>query len=135
MDDSAFIAIIAGDFLFLIGYLLGGYFLGIGLDASGYIRLGVGFALNALLAFVIIAFVLAMDYRHTENVQFEDDEYYYYVKAIPKNKVAAPDRKVRNITGKGRADALNVSEVLKETAAELTGKEVDPWLMCLFPRT
>ena len=126
MDDSAFIAIIAGDFLFLIVYLLGGYFLGIGLDASGYVRLGVAFVLNALLAFIIIAFVLAMDYKHTENVQFEDDDYYYYVKAIPKNKVAAPDRKVKSITGKGAPEALKApAEPPKETAAELTGKEED----------
>ena len=124
MDDSAFIAIIAGDFLFLIVYLLGGYFLGIGLDASGYIRLGVGFVLNAILAFIIIAFVLAMDYKHTENVRFEDDDYYYYVKAIPKTKVAAPDRKVRTITGKSASENVKVEAgAQKEPEGELTGKE------------
>ena len=125
MDDSAFIAIIAGDFLFLIVYLLGGYFLGIGLDAAGYVRLAVGFVLNALLAFIIIAFVLSMDYKHTENVQFEDDDYYYYVKAIPKTKVAAPDRKVRSITGKDAKEAaLKAKNALpEEPAAEETGKE------------
>jgi len=26
----------------------------------------------------------AVDYRSTEHLQFEDDEYYYYVKAVPK---------------------------------------------------
>ena len=25
-----------------------------------------------------------LDYKHTERVQFEDDDYYYYVKAVPK---------------------------------------------------
>ena len=25
-----------------------------------------------------------LDYQHTERVQFEDDDYYYYVKAVPK---------------------------------------------------
>ena len=127
MDDSAFIAIIAGDFLFLIVYLLGGYFLGIGLDASGYIRLGVGFALNVILSFIIIVFVLAMDYKHTENVQFEDDDYYYYVKAIPKRKVAAPDRKVKNITAKAAREEAGkaASEAIQETVGEMTGKEED----------
>ena len=67
-----------------------------------------------------------MDYKHTENVQFEDDDYYYYVKAIPKNKVAAPDRKVKSITGKGAAEAMKApEEAVKEPAAELTGKEED----------
>jgi hypothetical protein len=30
-------------------------------------------------------------------VQFEDDEYYYYVKAVPKMNVSAPEVKVKNI--------------------------------------
>ena len=32
-----------------------------------------------------------MDYNRTERVQFEDDEYYYYVKAVPKNTVKLPE--------------------------------------------
>ena len=66
-----------------------------------------------------------MDYKHTENVQFEDDDYYYYVKAIPKTKVAAPDRKVRSITGKDAKEAaLKAKNALpEEPAAEETGKE------------
>ena len=38
-----------------------------------------------------------VDYNRTEIVQFEDDEYYYYVKAVPKNVVAAADKKVKKI--------------------------------------
>ena len=29
-----------------------------------------------------------LDYARTERVQFEDDDYYYYVKAVPKKTVA-----------------------------------------------
>ena len=38
-----------------------------------------------------------VDYNRTEIVQFEDDEYYYYVKAVPKNILAAPEKKVKRI--------------------------------------
>jgi hypothetical protein len=38
-------------------------------------------------------------------VQFEDDEYYYYVKAIPKNTVSLAERKVKKIKGQERASA------------------------------
>ena len=38
-----------------------------------------------------------VDYTRTEIVQFEDDEYYYYVKAVPKNILAAPEKKVKRI--------------------------------------
>ncbi len=31
-------------------------------------------------------------------VQFEDDEYYYYVKAVPKMAVAVPEKRVKRIT-------------------------------------
>ena len=37
-------------------------------------------------------FLFSVDYSRTERVQFEDDEYYYYVKAVPKVVVATPRR-------------------------------------------
>jgi len=43
-------------------------------------------------------FKFNLDYSRTEKVQFEDDEYYYYVKAVPKMTVATPEKKVKKIT-------------------------------------
>ena len=37
-----------------------------------------------------------LDYARTERVQFEDDEYYYYVKAIPKKMVAGKEVTVKH---------------------------------------
>lgn len=51
------------------------------------------FALTVVLQF----FVFNVDYSRTEKVQFEDDEYYYYVKAVPKVTVAKPEKKVKQI--------------------------------------
>ncbi len=50
-----------------------------------------------LLIVVLQFFVFNVDYSRTEYVQFEDDEYYYYVKAIPKISVATPSVKVKRI--------------------------------------
>ena len=50
-----------------------------------------------LLALVLQFFVFNVDYSRTEKVQFEDDEYYYYVKAVPKVTVARPEKKVKQI--------------------------------------
>lgn len=36
--------------------------------------------------------------RAPKKVQFEDDEYYYYVKAVPKMAVAVPEKRVKRIT-------------------------------------
>lgn len=44
--------------------------------------------------------ILAVDYSGTEYIQFEDDDYYYYVKAIPKIKVTASDVQVKRINVK-----------------------------------
>ena len=53
--------------------------------------------LSLLLAVVLQFFVFNVDYSRTEKVQFEDDEYYYYVKAVPKIVVARPEKKVKQI--------------------------------------
>ncbi len=42
-------------------------------------------------------FRFCVDYSRTEKVQFEDDEYYYYVKAVPKMTVAMSTRTVKKI--------------------------------------
>lgn len=64
---------------------------------AGDMRFGTGIDLPRVLAGVLIAFVVGqlvrifvfnVDYLHVENVQFEDEDYYYYVKAVP--KVIAP---------------------------------------------
>ena len=43
-----------------------------------------------------------LDWYCTEYVQFEDDDYYYYVKAIPKMAVSSTDVKVQRISGRKR---------------------------------
>ena len=50
-----------------------------------------------LITLILQFFVFYVDYSRTEKVQFEDDEYYYYVKAVPKVTVARPDKKVKQI--------------------------------------
>ncbi|MDO4332296.1 MAG: hypothetical protein Q4C58_06355 [Eubacteriales bacterium] len=52
----------------------------------------------ALLALIMQFFHFTLDYARTEKVQFEDDEYYYYVKAVPKMAVAVPEKRVKKIT-------------------------------------
>lgn len=42
-------------------------------------------------------FFLDLDYSRIEKVQFEDDDYYYYVTAVPKIRIAAEDKKVKKI--------------------------------------
>ncbi|MBO6016241.1 MAG: hypothetical protein J6P60_06645 [Lachnospiraceae bacterium] len=58
----------------------------------------VGTIIAFLLCKILQFFVFNVDYTRTEHVQFEDDEYYYYVKAIPKNSVPKSKKTVKKIT-------------------------------------
>ena len=44
----------------------------------------IGSLVSAAVAFLYRLFTFSVDYAKTERVQFEDDGYYYYVKAVPK---------------------------------------------------
>lgn len=68
--------------------------------------------LGGILAAVLIAglyhfFVFAVDYSRTEYTRFEDDEYVYYVKAVPKVVVAKPDVQVKRMNNPARAKRGN----------------------------
>lgn len=57
----------------------------------------LGSIISMLIAKVVEFFAFSVDYSRTEKVQFEDDEYYYYVKAVPKINVAVPSKTVKRI--------------------------------------
>lgn len=47
---------------------------------------------------------MLLPFSRSEKVQFEDDEYYYYVKAVPKMAVAVSEKTVKKInTQTGRS--------------------------------
>lgn len=54
---------------------------------------------SAAVGLILQFFFFNLDYTRTERVQFEDDEYYYYVKAIPKIYVANTEKKVQKFSG------------------------------------
>lgn len=59
--------------------------------------MAIGVSISVILAYIFHFFVFSVDYSRTEFLQFQDDDYYYYVKAVPKMAVAAPDVKVQRI--------------------------------------
>ena len=97
MDYSWILAIIAGTIA-----QLGVIFIGdITADISvSVLQLFVGIAVSVILAGIYTFFVFTVDYTRTEYVQFEDDDYYYYVKAVPKLTVSTPDVKVQKINAR-----------------------------------
>ena len=61
----------------------------------------IGLLLGTIVAIPIaigVGFMfMGLDYSRTEKVQFEDDDYYYYVKAVPKMSIQAPSKTVKKI--------------------------------------
>lgn len=94
VDYAWSIAIIAGVITELIVIFIGdfNYNLPIGL-----MSIILGIIVSVVIALIYQFFVFAVDYTRTEFLQYEDDEYYYYVKAVPKIAVSAPDVKVHRI--------------------------------------
>lgn len=96
-DYSWVIAVVAGTIAQLVVIFIGDMMFDVSVPVSELI-IGVGIGL--VLAGIYTFFVFAVDYSRTEYVQFEDDDYYYYVKAVPKLTVSTPDVKVQKINAR-----------------------------------
>lgn len=94
IDHSWTIAMVGGCILNILCMLFGDLMFNINISIGGVI---LGSIVSVAIAKVLQFFVFNVDYTRTEFVQFEDDEYYYYVKAVPKNTVTAPEKKVKTI--------------------------------------
>lgn len=98
INNSWNIATVAGILiqfvLLLVGYLVLGM-------TSRIVWLIVGSIISLLVGVVIRFIFMDLDYARTENVQFEDDEYYYYVKAVPKKMIATEEKVVKHFGNTG----------------------------------
>lgn len=88
------ISILAGTFLSMILWLSVTYFLAIDVNI---LALFMGTVVSGILVWIIQFMRLALNYAGVENLQFEDEEYYYYVRAVPKMNVPVQDKSVKKI--------------------------------------
>ena len=95
IDYAWSIAIGTGAVVDLVILLLGGMVMNVSLKILPIL---LGSIVSAGLALLLQLTVFSMDYSRTEYVQFEDDEYYYYVKAVPKLTIAVPEKRVKKIS-------------------------------------
>ncbi len=102
VDYAWTIAIIAGALADVVLLLVGDLMFDINVSFGSII---IGTIISVLIAKVVEFFSFNLDYNRTEKVQFEDDEYYYYVKAIPKITVSAPSRTVKRINATRKRSA------------------------------
>ncbi len=99
VDYSWYLAIAAGVIVQLGAIFVGDVLFSVSVSMGTMIA---GMLVSVILALIYTFFVFAVDYTRTEFLQYEDDDYYYYVKAVPKITVTAPDVKVQKINSRRR---------------------------------
>lgn len=95
------IAIAAGTACYVLTILVGNVAFGVTVNL---LYLSISIIVGILIACVLHVFCFLLDGTHTEFLEYEDENYVYYVRAIPKYSVARTDKKVTTITTPGEAD-------------------------------
>ena len=99
VDHSWTIAMVAGVMIEVMILLVGDLMYDTNLSIVSAL---LGAVVTLIACKIIEFFRFCLVYSRTEKVQFEDDEYYYYVKAVPKMTVAAPTNTVKKINTQRR---------------------------------
>ncbi len=115
VDYAWTIAIVAGMLMQYVAFFAG--YLQIGMS-SMTMRLTAGCGVSVVLLLIIQFFFFNLDYTRTERVQFEDDEYYYYVKAVPKRYVPVRAKSLKKISDNGRSARARRDSVTREELME-----------------
>ena len=96
------LAIVLGAIVNVLGFLLANLWFDVNVGTGGIV---LGTIFSMLLVFVAHFFRMVLDYTAVEHVQFEDDDYYYYVKAVPKIDVSMLQKNVTTFhNGEGEAE-------------------------------
>lgn len=101
------LASVAGAVIYIISAAAGGAVLDVKIS---YSTQAIGAIVAILVGIILEILFFSVDYSRCESLQYEDDEYYYYVKAVPKVGVAASEKMVKRINR--REDIQNESEVI-----------------------
>lgn len=92
----------------LLGALIDVLILTIGAAVLG-VKLNIGFVLLGHVVAIVVGLILeylffGIDFKHKETIQFEDDDYVYYVSAVPKFKGnESAQREVKKLTHESTA--------------------------------
>ncbi|MCT4543383.1 MAG: hypothetical protein N4A63_07560 [Vallitalea sp.] len=94
IDYVWYISIVTGGITNMLGFTIGNIILKTDISIIGVI-------LGSIFAIIIVTICqflkVSLHYTRAEKVQFEDDDYIYYVKAIPKIKISKQVRRVKHI--------------------------------------
>ncbi len=118
------IAIGAGVVVQIVSLLIGDVIMDTGISFINVILVSI---LAVAIGFAIKFFAFCVDFNRTERVQFEDDDYYYYVKAVPKISLGETTGKVRRINRRhgGRMSFITgrTNDFYEDVDGDYTGED------------
>lgn len=126
MDHAWKIAIVAGAVANIVVIAVGDIAFGV---HTAYGPLVGGSVAAVVLGLILEIFFFTVDYARSENLQFEDDEYYYYVKAVPKLSISTPEKTVKRINERHETEIIDAEEVRKKAKKRKDMKDVDKMLL------
>ena len=94
-DYSWYVAIAIGGVFEIILFLVGNVTTGADMSLTSVV---IGSLISVIVAAVVQFWKTVVDYSKVEKTQFEDDEYYYYVKAVPKFLDRKKPQNLRTVT-------------------------------------
>ena len=94
VSHSYILGILAGILVNLIIMIVGGLIFEVKVNV---LQVFIGTLLSGVMAFVVQFFKYLLDYSSVEHLQFDDDDYFYYVTAVPKLSVTSPDLNILKI--------------------------------------
>lgn len=119
------IAIVSGVLVQISGLFAGYLLFSISGKTVGMI---IGNIVAMLIGFVLEFLFMDLDYERTERIQFEDDDYYYFVKAVPKKMVTSSEKTVKhfgNTASMGKRVPSSKTKMIKEGGKRNIAEELD----------
>ncbi|MDO5590718.1 MAG: hypothetical protein Q4F98_06640 [Lachnospiraceae bacterium] len=122
VDHAWKIAIVSGAVANIIIVAIGDVAMGV---HTSYAALIIGNLFAVVIGLALELFFFSVDYAKSENLQYEDDEYYYYVKAVPKLSVAAPEKTVKRINERNETEIMDTSKLRKGKQKNMKKHDMD----------
>ena len=110
-----FMAIAAGELSLLIVTLMAATVLNADISFGG---LFIGVIVSTIVNLILQYFLFDLNYNRIEKVQFEDDEYYYYVKAVPKNEFVDEEKTAKKRAVRRQVPQQRTQQVVRQRPVE-----------------
>ena len=111
LEYAPYVAIVIGAVMNILGFGMAKLFFD---DfALGLLSAIICSVIGAILGTIIQFLSVVLDYSRTENVQFEDEDNYYYVKVVPKISIVSKKSTVKHVYTNNE-DSININDIFLE---------------------